>query len=130
MSRNYAIGLEAALECELDGQPVTVTAREGVIVVNVASSEDVRSMFRIARSLGGLRWGVARVNDAVDGAAGLRGLAALNRVFAGGAHAGSWRGALAHPAWVYWTGRRPKSPLLKSLMACMMSSREFITKGP
>lgn len=65
MSRNYAIGLEAALECELDGQPVTVTAREGVIVVNVASSEDVRSMFRIARSLGGLRWGVARVNDAL-----------------------------------------------------------------
>ncbi|MCP4891376.1 MAG: hypothetical protein GY904_32890 [Planctomycetaceae bacterium] len=65
MSRNLAIGLEAALECELDGQPVKVTARDGVIVVNVASSKDARSMFRIARSLGSLRSSAARVNDAL-----------------------------------------------------------------
>jgi ribosomal protein L6P/L9E len=65
VSRNFAIGLEAALECELDDQPVTVTARDGVIVVDIASSKDARSMLRIARSLGGLRSSTGRVNDAL-----------------------------------------------------------------
>ena len=63
MSRSFAIGLEAALDCELDGHPVTVTARDGVIVVSVGSSKDVRAMLRIARHLGRFRSSASRLND-------------------------------------------------------------------
>ncbi|MDG2221896.1 MAG: hypothetical protein P8L85_10970 [Rubripirellula sp.] len=67
MSRKFAIGLEAALECELDGQPVTVTAENGLIVVNVASTKGARSMLRVVRGLGSLRLNAARVNAALIG---------------------------------------------------------------
>ena len=67
MSTNLAVNLEASLECELDGQPVSVNAENGLIVVKIHSSKDARSMLRLIRGLGDLRANAARINEVLLG---------------------------------------------------------------
>ena len=62
MSAAFAIDLAASLECELDGQPLTVRASEGLIVINVETAKMARVLIGHVRSLGKLRSTVARLN--------------------------------------------------------------------
>ena len=65
MPTPVAIAVDAKLECEFDGSPVLIRAREGVIVVAFESTMTARAIFGQLRRFGKLRSVVVRLNDAL-----------------------------------------------------------------
>jgi hypothetical protein len=55
--------IEAAFECELDGEALTIQATQGVIVLNVETPEMARTLVAHFRRIGKLRATVARLTD-------------------------------------------------------------------
>ncbi|OUT60883.1 MAG: hypothetical protein CBB71_06330 [Rhodopirellula sp. TMED11] len=59
------IDIEASLECELDGQALSVRASQGLIVINVQSAKTARALVRHFRRFGKIRSTVDRLNAAL-----------------------------------------------------------------
>ena len=54
--------LEASLQCELDGHPIAIEARRGVIVVRVEAAKTVVPVLKALRRFGSLRSTLTRLN--------------------------------------------------------------------
>ena len=65
MSTPLVMDIEAALECELDGNVLTVRAKQGVIVFNVETPKMARTLIGHFRRVGKLRATVPRLTDAL-----------------------------------------------------------------
>lgn len=65
MSTQCVIDLEASLQCELDGQPISLQARQGVIIINVESTKVARAILGSLRRFGTVRAVIARLSAAL-----------------------------------------------------------------
>ena len=63
MPTRDALDLEASLECELDGRPISIEARRGVIVVRTEDTQTARVIIKTLRGCGSLRPTLNRVID-------------------------------------------------------------------